>query len=119
MVWSGCGDVRCPQASSPPPPLLLLSHCIACVRAGPGRGPAALALYKRAARQGNWGALLRIGDSYWYGKGVERDWARAAQVGGVGGCAWWGGWGDWILSAAACGVIDAAASAKCQPVTAA
>lgn len=37
-------------------------------------------LYKRAAAQGNHEALLRVGDGYWYGKGVPRDWSRAAQV---------------------------------------
>ncbi|KAL4427757.1 hypothetical protein ABPG75_001846 [Micractinium tetrahymenae] len=47
---------------------------------GAEAGRAALALYKRSAVQGNHGALLRIGDSYWYGKGVRRDWRRAAQM---------------------------------------
>jgi TPR repeat protein len=49
--------------------------------AGPEAGLAAVQLYKRAAAQGNHEALLRVGDSYWYGKGVPRDWSRAAQVG--------------------------------------
>ncbi len=25
-------------------------------------------------------ALLQLGDSHWYGRGAERDWARAAQL---------------------------------------
>ena len=33
--------------------------------AGPGAGPMALALYRRAAEQGNMDALLRLGDGYW------------------------------------------------------
>lgn len=30
--------------------------------------------------QGNVDALLQLGDSHWYGRGAERDWARAAQL---------------------------------------
>eukprot|EP00887_Chlorella_sp_A99_P003160 scaffold9.g3160.t1 len=52
---------------------------------GPRAGQLALDMYKRAAEQGDKEALLRIGDGYWYGKGVDRDWRRAGQVGvGVG-----------------------------------
>lgn len=40
----------------------------------------AVALHQRAAAQGNVEALLSIGDSYYYGRGVPRDWQRAAQV---------------------------------------
>ncbi|GAB4822328.1 hypothetical protein N2152v2_009374 [Parachlorella kessleri] len=47
---------------------------------GPGAGPVALMMWRRAAGQGNQDALLALGDGYWYGKGVARDWARAAQM---------------------------------------
>lgn len=40
----------------------------------------AIKLYERAARQGNHDALLQIGDSYYYGRGMPRDWSHAAQV---------------------------------------
>lgn len=40
----------------------------------------AITLYQRAAEQGNHEALLQIGDSYYYGRGVPRDWTHAAQV---------------------------------------
>jgi len=40
----------------------------------------AITLYQRAAEQGNHEALLQIGDSYYYGRGVPRDWSHAAQV---------------------------------------
>lgn len=30
--------------------------------------------------QGNVEALLQLGDSHWYGRGVARDWARAGQL---------------------------------------
>ena len=45
-----------------------------------GAAPVAVALHQRAAAQGNVEALLSIGDSYYYGRGVARDWQRAAQV---------------------------------------
>ncbi len=51
---------------------------------GAGPGPAAqalaLRLHQRAAGQGNVEALLQLGDSHWYGRGVRRDWGRAAQL---------------------------------------
>jgi SEL1 protein len=47
---------------------------------GPGSGTAAVALFRRAAEQGNAAALVRLGDSYWYGKGVPRDWSRASKA---------------------------------------
>ena len=31
-------------------------------------------------RQGNVDALLQLGDSHWYGRGAERNWARAAVL---------------------------------------
>jgi len=40
----------------------------------------AITLYQRAAAQGNHEALLQIGDSYYYGRGVPTDWSHAAQV---------------------------------------
>lgn len=30
--------------------------------------------------QGNVDALLQLGDSHWYGRGAERNWARAAVL---------------------------------------
>ncbi len=66
--WCPCREPRAPLSARP-------------AHAGAEAGRAALLLYKRSAAQGNHGALLRIGDSYWYGKGVARDWRRAAQVG--------------------------------------
>jgi len=47
---------------------------------GPRSGSAAVALFRRAAEQGNAAALVRLGDSYWYGKGVPRDWTRAGRA---------------------------------------
>lgn len=47
---------------------------------GPESGSAAVTLLSRAAEQGNSAALVRLGDSFWYGNGVPRDWARAARV---------------------------------------
>jgi TPR repeat protein len=47
---------------------------------GPRSGTAAVALFRRAAEQGNAAALVRLGDSYWYGKGVPRDWTRAGRA---------------------------------------
>jgi TPR repeat protein len=43
-------------------------------------GSVAVTLLSRAAEQGNSAALVRVGDSFWYGNGVSRDWARAARV---------------------------------------
>lgn len=40
----------------------------------------AITLYQQAAAQGNHEALLQIGDSYYYGRGVPTDWSHAAQV---------------------------------------
>lgn len=47
---------------------------------GPHAAQLAITLYQRAAEQGNHEALLEVGDSYYYGRGVSRDWPRAAQV---------------------------------------
>lgn len=47
---------------------------------GPRGGAAAVAMLGRAAAQGNAAALVTLGDSFWYGKGVARDWARAGRV---------------------------------------
>ena len=47
---------------------------------GPYAAQLAITLYQRAAEQGNHEALLQIGDSYYYGRGVPRDWSYAAQV---------------------------------------
>lgn len=47
---------------------------------GPYAAQLAITLYQRAAEQGNHEALLEVGDSYYYGRGVPRDWPRAAQV---------------------------------------
>lgn len=47
---------------------------------GPHAGEAAVTLFRRAAEQGNSAALVRLGDSYWYGKGVPRDWVRAGRA---------------------------------------
>ena len=47
---------------------------------GQRSGTAAVALFRRAAEQGNAAALVRLGDSYWYGKGVPRDWKRAGRA---------------------------------------
>ncbi|CAD7697687.1 unnamed protein product [Ostreobium quekettii] len=40
----------------------------------------ALELYKSSAEQDNKEALLSIGDIYYYGRGVEKDWRQAAAV---------------------------------------
>ncbi|KAK9842763.1 hypothetical protein WJX74_002011 [Apatococcus lobatus] len=56
----------------------MLSHGYGYDKAG--AAPVAVALHQRAAAQGNVDALLSIGDSYYYGRGVPRDWQRAAQV---------------------------------------
>jgi hypothetical protein len=40
----------------------------------------AVALYQRAAEQGNVEALLNVGDAFYYGRGTRRDWQRAAEV---------------------------------------
>lgn len=50
---------------------------------GPHAAQLAITLYQRAAEQGNHEALLEVGDSYYYGRGVPRDWPRAAQVYGA------------------------------------
>ncbi|KAK9818102.1 hypothetical protein WJX72_007209 [[Myrmecia] bisecta] len=47
---------------------------------GPRAAEVAIQLHKRAAEQGNVDALLSIGDSYYYGKGVARAWGHAAQL---------------------------------------
>ena len=47
---------------------------------GPLAGVAAVSLFRRAAEQGNSAAFVRLGDSYWYGKGVPRDWVRAGRA---------------------------------------
>lgn len=47
---------------------------------GPYAAQLAISLYKKAAAQGNHEALLQVGDSYYYGRGVPRDWHRAAQM---------------------------------------
>ncbi|KAK9842449.1 hypothetical protein WJX81_000710 [Elliptochloris bilobata] len=47
---------------------------------GPAAQALALRLHQRAAGQGNVEALLQLGDSHWYGRGVARDWARAGQL---------------------------------------
>jgi TPR repeat protein len=47
---------------------------------GPRSGTVAVGLFRRAAEQGNAAALVRLGDSYWYGKGVPRDWTRAGRA---------------------------------------
>ena len=43
-------------------------------------GAAAVELFRKAAEQGNSAALVRLGDSYWYGKGVPRNWGRAGRA---------------------------------------
>lgn len=47
---------------------------------GPHAAQLAISLYKKAAAQGNHEALLQVGDSYYYGRGVPRDWTRASQM---------------------------------------
>ena len=47
---------------------------------GPHAAQLAITLYQRAAEQGNHEALLQVGDSYYFGQGVPRDWSHAAQV---------------------------------------
>jgi len=47
---------------------------------GPLAGEVAVRLLQRAAEQGNAAALVRVGDAYWYGKGVTRDWTRAGSM---------------------------------------
>ena len=47
---------------------------------GPHAAQLAISLYQRAAAQGNHEALLQVGDSYYYGKGVPRDWTQAAAM---------------------------------------
>ena len=47
---------------------------------GTRAGAVTVDLYRRAAKQGNSVALVRLGDSYWYGKGVPRDWVKAGRA---------------------------------------
>lgn len=47
---------------------------------GPRGGAMAVTMLGRAAAQGNAAALVKLGDSFWYGKGVARDWVRAGRV---------------------------------------
>lgn len=47
---------------------------------GPRSGLTAVTFFRRAAEQGNAAALVRLGDSYWYGKGVPQDWTRAGRA---------------------------------------
>ncbi|PNW85669.1 hypothetical protein CHLRE_03g197400v5 [Chlamydomonas reinhardtii] len=48
----------------------------------PGLGASELAfsLYKQSAAQSNVHSLLCMGDSYFYGRGVEQDWVRSAAL---------------------------------------
>ncbi len=44
-----------------------------------GAAPVAVALHQRAAAQGNVEALLSIGDSYYYGRGVSSGLAESSS----------------------------------------
>mmetsp|Transcript_12326 Transcript_12326/g.26616 ORF Transcript_12326/g.26616 Transcript_12326/m.26616 type:complete len:777 (-) Transcript_12326:145-2475(-) len=50
------------------------------VRAGGLLPNVTFSLEKRSADQGNVASLLRMGDAYLYGEGVEQDWIRSAAV---------------------------------------
>ena len=47
---------------------------------GPHAAQLAISLYQKAAAQGNREALLHVGDSFYYGRGVPRDWTQAAAI---------------------------------------
>lgn len=47
--------------------------------AGPNAALVAMGLHRRSAEQGNVQSLLNLGDAYYYGSGVERDWVRGGQ----------------------------------------
>lgn len=56
-------------------------HCVVLT----GQKPAAAALtairaHQRASQQGNVDSILAIGDAFYYGRGVSRDWPTAFQV---------------------------------------
>lgn len=57
--------------------------CSALVCAGRQPSHAAAArvrAHQRASQQGNVKAMLAIGDAYYYGKGLARDWGQAFKV---------------------------------------
>lgn len=41
---------------------------------------AALRSHQRASQQGNVDSILAVGDAFYYGKGVARDWPKAFQA---------------------------------------
>lgn len=61
--------------------LLFVNHTALLAGSQPSLPAAAkIRAHQRASQQGNLGAMLAIGDAYYYGRGLNRDWSRAFKV---------------------------------------